>query len=329
MQTTFYRDELKQKLSAQINRICEIIADENALHRTNVNSSLEDIIAKVVNLQRGINLVNLNSGSKQAAGIDIGDREKRISYQITSESRADKVHDCLNKFESNKWYDDFDVLIVFFANDYTPDMSKIKLKAEYSFDVDTVLSFLNKHTLKAAIEADCETEVLAEIVRYLDLELRPYVDNPVNSIPVINEIIRTCITKLEGESLKPDPDNASLLHSKEKIALNFKDSGDADQVTNYLRNTLAYADLIGEAINDYPDLDSGDLEDYVRDVYNKHKLKDQRSMYILQSMFESFIPADKRDDIIYMSWSRRFVMKYFENCTIFERTELEQQKLGV
>lgn len=325
----FYRDELKRKLSAQINEVCRIVSDENALHRTDVNSTLEDIIAKVINIQKGLNLINLNAGSLQAAGIDIGDRKRRISYQVTSESTASKIHDCLNKFEKRKWYKEFDSLIIFFANDYKPDMTRVKLKVAYSFDVAKVLSFLNKSSMKASIEEDCDTKTLEEIVEYLELELRPYVDNPIRSLPIINDIIKTCVDRLEQEKLTSDPDSTTLLHSREKIALNFKNANDADQVARYLRNSLAYSDLIGEVVNDYPGLDPADLEDYIRDMYNKLKLNDKRPMYILQSLFDLFVPSDKREDLMYLSWSRRIVMKYFENCTIFERTESERQTQGV
>lgn len=330
MRTEFYRDELKSKISAQINKVCEIVADENAQHRTNVNSSLEDIIARVINIYKGTNLVNMNKGSKQVAGIDIGDKSQRIAYQVTSESNTSKIRDCLDKFESNSWYKDYDQLIIFFATDYKPDLANLTLKNDYSFVVKDVLSYVNKNGLKAEIDSECETERLSELHDYLALELGPYIDNPRNSIPVINEIISTCIERIKtSPPVSTISADERLLHSKEKIELNFQGTSDADQVTEYLRHSLAYSDTIAEAINQYPGLDPVDLEDYMRDVYNKHKLKDSRSMHILLAMFDSLVPAEKADDIIYLSWSRRFVMKYFENCTIFERTKAEQQTLGV
>lgn len=182
---------------------------------------------------------------------------------------------------------------------------------------------MNKHTFKAAIERECDVHKLAEIVEYLEIELSPLIDNPDKSIPVISEIVAQCMSSMNTEQLGVKTTQELPLHIKEKIVLNFEDAAEADQVSRYIKNAMVYSSTINEVVNNFPDLDPADLEEYMMDVYNRLESQNKNPMQILMEMFDYFIPKAHAGDLKYMSWSRRFVLKYFENCSIFKRSKRE------
>lgn len=323
MQNRFYSDELKSKLSAQIDKVCGLVTSENKQHRTNSNDTLEAIFRRVINTAKGLKLEDLNKGSKQAAGIDLADDTARISYQITAESRSSKIHDCLDKFESERHYEKYDNLIILFSNDYMTKLADLSLKT-YSFDPLKITTLMNKDTLKSDIESNCEIEQLQEVVDYLDMELSPLVDDPTTSLPAINNILGKCVELMQNQVIAVKTRQDLPLYVKDKIILNFEDTNEADQVSRYLMNAMPYSDTISDAINSFVDLDSSDLEEYMMDVYNRYSsIQNKNSMETLLQMFDDFIPAGYKDDLVYITWSRRFVLKYFENCTIFKRSKSE------
>lgn len=323
MQNRFLSDELKSRLSAQLDKICELVRSENQQHRTDLNDTLENIFCRVLNTGKSLNLENLNKGSIQVAGIDLGDATAKISYQVTAESVATKIHDCLNKFEDNELYKQYDKLVILFANDYTTKLANLTLQKQYSFDTASVVEIANKNTLKTEL-SNIPVEQLQEIVNYLDLELTPLIDNPANSVPIINEILGKCTDLMKQEELATKTKQDLPLHLKEKITLNFDDEDEADQVSRYLMAALPYSSTLNDAINSFPDLDPSDLEEYMMDVYNKYSsTQNKKPMETLLEMFAYFVPASGTNDLAYRTWSRRFVLKYFENCTIFRRSKSE------
>lgn len=306
-----------------VSSLCGLVEDENKMHRTDVNDDLEDVLCKLVNHAFGLKLENLNEGAQQTAGIDLGDKSSRVCYQITSRSDANKVHECLDKFEKRKWYDHYDKLVILFANAYKPT-SDLTIKDGYSFKVKEWVHYENKYDLIRALESIPDLDVLEEIASYLEKELSPLLGDPRKGISVIEEILDLCISRMEESDLPPHSNDLTLTHTREKIQINFTDEDDAEMVNSYLLNAIPNSNLIGEVINEHPTLDQAQLEDYLRDVYNKHKLQDNRPLAILMAMVDMFIPKGKEEDILYITWSRYFVMKFFENCTIFKKTQKEK-----
>ena len=326
MQNQLYTNELRQKLSAQIDKICDLVKSENGQHRTDLNDTLESIFCFVINKAKALNLKNLNSGARQEAGLDLGDEEAKICYQITTESRAKKIHETLDQFEKNKKYKIYDKLVIFFANDYTTKLSKLALGKDYSFDIEETVEISNKNILKSEIEKGCGRDTLERIVEYLDKELSLLIDSPTQSIEAIDAILSTCVELIKSRELKPSRKQGLPMAIQGKIDLNFSDFHEADQVRRYLMTSLPYSETISEVINNHVDIDSSDIEAYMQDTYNNLRNKGKEPLEILMSLFERFVPDGKKSDLVYMEWSRRFVLKYFENCTIFKRTKNEIQQ---
>lgn len=324
MNNSFLTQDLRNRVSAQIDEICRRVGSENKLHNNDINNVLEDIFMEALNLGLGLQLVNLNDGTKQEAGIDLGDETAKVCYQITAESTSSKIHDCLDQYEDKEWYKKYDHMYILFANDYKTSFDKLKKLEEkkYNFDYNKNVSIINKNDLKTSIFKS-GLDVLEKVAAYLDRELKPGVDNPLKSVGIINDIISYCVSSMSESKIDTKTNQELPLHTNEKIRLNFEDSHEADFVVVQIRNSLAYSTDLNKGINYFPDLDSSDLEGFMSFTYMRLSQGSKSPMETLMKMFDFFIPTERAGDYAYQSWARRFVSRFFENCTIFKRTKTE------
>jgi len=68
----------------------------------------EDFVKRFVNCLRDLDLVNLNEGGFNHPAIDLGDKKKRVSYQVTNQRTARKIQDGLDKFDKHGLAADYD-----------------------------------------------------------------------------------------------------------------------------------------------------------------------------------------------------------------------------
>jgi hypothetical protein len=82
---------------------------------TNINKHSENFVKTLLNLTYGYDLINLNSKTANFKGIDLGDADEGLAFQITSDKKSDKVDDCLSKcirYEQYKTYPRIKVFIL-------------------------------------------------------------------------------------------------------------------------------------------------------------------------------------------------------------------------
>ena len=105
-----------------LNRISELmsifvtqIKSENAMGMTDINRVSEDVLIPLFSEIYGHkDLRNLNvSEGPNFPAIDLGDKESRIAYQITSESSSEKINDTLRTFVKYGQYKEYNRLIIY------------------------------------------------------------------------------------------------------------------------------------------------------------------------------------------------------------------------
>lgn len=120
------------------------VRNDNAMGSLFINSIAEDISKPILSrLFNCYDLQNLNyiTGRNYPA-IDLGDKKRRISFQITSDSSLDKVRDTLEMFVQHKLYNDYDELYFYFIKDNKESSYKSqKIKqilsgTNFNFDVN-------------------------------------------------------------------------------------------------------------------------------------------------------------------------------------------------
>ncbi|MCW9034079.1 MAG: SMEK domain-containing protein [Rhodospirillales bacterium] len=79
-----------------------------------LNRMLEDFFRDVLNLSMGTNLDNLNNERLNEPGIDLGDEQSKVAFQITSQSNAAKINKTLEKITDEQLlkFNQFYVLVI-------------------------------------------------------------------------------------------------------------------------------------------------------------------------------------------------------------------------
>ena len=82
---------------------------------SDINLASEGVLIPLLSEIYGhTNLENLNvSEGSNFPAIDLGDKEKRIAYQITSTPTSEKIKDTLKKFVTHKLYEKYDRLVIY------------------------------------------------------------------------------------------------------------------------------------------------------------------------------------------------------------------------
>lgn len=115
------------------------IALQNGAGLFDSNKSAEDLFIKILNITYDLSLINLNTEKNNYPAIDLGDPNKRVSYQVTSESSTTKLKTTITKFKEHnllKKYDELVFLILVNNVDRNPRDIDIKLKV---IDLKTIM----------------------------------------------------------------------------------------------------------------------------------------------------------------------------------------------
>jgi hypothetical protein len=119
------------------------------------------------------------------------------------------------------------------------------------------------------------------------------------------------------------------LNTPAKIVLNFSDERDQEYVRTCYRQGLQHIEALEPY---YRALDSEqqlDIESNILDAYQELRLRDLQSCEILIELFRHYTPREKVDDPSYQRIAKAFVLMFFEDCTIFEKTKQELDKTSV
>ncbi|MEA5057940.1 MAG: SMEK domain-containing protein [Anaerotignum propionicum] len=107
--------------------IQSMVKMSNGINLYDINIHAETFFCKLLNLIFGYDLINLNNLSKNFSSIDLGDRTSKVAVQVTSDNSSTKIHTTIDGFISNKYYEDYERLIIFILGD----------KKKYTITVNT------------------------------------------------------------------------------------------------------------------------------------------------------------------------------------------------
>lgn len=126
---------LKASLMSDINKYLSLIQcyikNQNSIGCFDINKYCEDVFRDLLNIIFDLKLTNLNQIQVNFPAVDLGDYNKRISFQVTSSNDSNKIKHTVDKFIKNKLYDYFDKLVIFILGD----------KKSYRISIDTLGKF--------------------------------------------------------------------------------------------------------------------------------------------------------------------------------------------
>lgn len=122
----------------------------NSVNDTGINRTSENLVLRLLNAAYDYDLVNLNWEDSQYPAVDLGDRERGISFQVTSTKTLNKIKESLKKFymEGGPHKDFPGGIYFFFLTEKPPNLNtetKQKLqKIAPCFNADQQMWCINK-----------------------------------------------------------------------------------------------------------------------------------------------------------------------------------------
>lgn len=106
--------KIQDRINELMSRFVAQIKGATAMNRTDINRISEDVLISLFSEIYGhTELENLNVGDTNTPAIDLGDKETRTAYQITSTPSSRKVKQTLEKFVAHELYKEYDHLVIY------------------------------------------------------------------------------------------------------------------------------------------------------------------------------------------------------------------------
>lgn len=143
---------------------------------------------------------------------------------------------------------------------------------------------------------------------------------------IIQEIFDNAIELSKVDNVLIDyKDDGKLTHTLKKIKINFKDKKHEGEVRTYFTNSFNKKNSIERYLISLDSELQTDLENHIFSKYSL--LKDTKtSLEILRELFTIYLPISKKSNPVYANMAQAYVLLFFEDCTIFEKTEEEINK---
>jgi len=138
------------------------------LNLQDINVHAEQFYKILLNKILGYNLVNINITEPNAAVIDLGDAERRIAFQVTSNNSKSKIVETVNAFNNKKLFNKYDILKVLVIKSKI-NRSDIITHANFSFDMNKDVMDVG-HIISIISSIDDLTQ-LEDIEKWLSDEL--------------------------------------------------------------------------------------------------------------------------------------------------------------
>jgi hypothetical protein len=113
----------------------------------------------------------------------------------------------------------------------------------------------------------------------------------------------------------------TLLDVASKIVLNFSDEPDQEYVRDCYKQGLPHIQTLEPYFQGLETEQQLDITSNILDSYHERRVAGLTSSQILIDLFRYYTPREKVDDPAYQRVAKAFVLLFFEDCTIFEKTK--------
>lgn len=191
----FISEENIKKVSYWLSVLAYYTKINNLQNLTDINTLSEDFFCKLLNAIFNIQLVNLNPTiKKNYPAVDLGDKSKKLCFQVTADDTSTKIKDTILIFEKNERYKIFTslkfLLTVIKKRNYS---FNCKTNGLYSFCLEDDLLDLND--LVTFLRGKDE-KVFSQVIDILSIELKSFEKENNINIDSIEGILITELFKL-------------------------------------------------------------------------------------------------------------------------------------
>lgn len=143
------------------------IEQSGSLGLTNIHKHCENFVKNLLNITYGYKLLNLNADITTYPALDLGDEDRGIAYQVTSERNSNKVEDTLTKANRHKHYLKFPSIRLFILG---KKQQTYTISKDFDFDFDWKKDIEDFDSLLKEIQHR-SLETLRRLNDYLEEEL--------------------------------------------------------------------------------------------------------------------------------------------------------------
>jgi hypothetical protein len=173
------KNRMIDAISEQLVNLSKFVLIKNQLGYTDINKGSEDFFCHLLNMSHRLQLQNMNEINSNYPAIDLGDKNARVCFQVTSENTKRKIESTIDKFKVNRLHDDYDCLVFLIIS----DKKKPKIKYQEVFGIDV----LNVSDVLSKISNIADVNHLEKINDYISQNLQ-------SSVPACNSILSSSIT---------------------------------------------------------------------------------------------------------------------------------------
>lgn len=150
--------------------------------------------------------------------------------------------------------------------------------------------------------------------------------NEIEEEGVIKEIFDNAIELVQSDPVESEQkDSGKLVHTLKKIQINFKNTEEEQEVRIYFSNSFNKKNSIEKYLSSLDSEFQIDLENHIFGKYSELK-STKTNIEILRELFRIYVPKNKENDPAYVNVAQAYVLLFFEDCTIFEKTQEELNK---
>lgn len=130
----------------------------------------EDSVKDLLNCLRGLNLENLNKAGVNFPAIDLGDKKRRLSFQVTTEKAASKLQQSLDTFHKHNLDADYDQVCFLILGKKQKKYSTVK-SSRIAFDPNQHVLDIDDVIREAAALSDPQLANMVAIIKAAGLEV--------------------------------------------------------------------------------------------------------------------------------------------------------------
>ena len=169
------KPEIKKKINLYLSILKNYIELENAGGNYDINVHCEDFFCEFLNLVFDLDLINLNEIKVNFPAVDLGDKDSRVCYQVTTTSKSTKIKSTLEKFNDKKLYNDYDEINILILGDKLGYTFEVEYD-EFEFEIDeNILDFKDLYKIIFSIKNKSKLEKILEMLEenLIDINLTP------------------------------------------------------------------------------------------------------------------------------------------------------------
>ena len=134
--------EIENELREVVSRLITEVDLSTKQGRQDINLISEDAWIPILKeVYQCPNLINLNKKQRNFPGIDLGDEQDRVAFQVTASTNLQKVKKTLSQFRDKNYKNSFDELYIFTIttkqSSYSQDAIDKEAQDEFSFSAKT------------------------------------------------------------------------------------------------------------------------------------------------------------------------------------------------